>query len=543
MARNQHDVIKDFVRALDNTSSSGTTAADEAVVAASNFKSLDDLIKHFLADRANEATGTAFLKKYCGINLNNKDTGAITGKDAGVSKVALTAKSVVPETSPKKSTYPTDTSFSYNGLTINVPEKSTLTTAQQNIIAGIYTWWLKAGLDLAEKTFGISFEESDATFNTINIDFDLGDVETSYSEFSYYTDSGETDEYTYHIDSRAFTKLKTSDMNGTSDDGEYFDRDIAYKIGAAVLLANIKFEYDLPSVIGEGLESLVTGADDTRKDTIKELVNDYDLLEDYAHNSRGNAGLESIRGYDAAFSYMLLRYMAKQAITPVKALPTGLTYNNSKTKITATKNFKGTSIDLTQYSTKTKNIDASISKKDLTVVGNALKNSIVSGAGDDTISGYAGNDIIFGGKGADSIDGGDDNDIIYGGKGADTISGGAGRDTLYGGAGDDVFVHTGGTDIIVDYTAADKIYLEDTEIENYKVSGKNFVFTTTNGYITVKNAANKSITVTDIYGDEQIYSKNSADSLSEIVENNLVADFESSATEKISAETLITYAK
>ena len=398
-------------------------------------------------------------------------------------------------------------------------------------------------MDLAEKTFGISFEEGDATFNTINIDFDLGDEDGAYWYLRWYTDSGSIFELTLHEDATNFTKLKTSDMNGTSDSGGYYDRGFANFLGNALLQANIKFEHELPSQVGQGLSALVAGGDDTYKDEIKELVNDYDLLEDYANNSRENSGTESIKAYDKAFSYMLLRYMAKQAITPVKALPTGLTYNNSKTKITATKNFKGTSIDLTQYSTKTKNIDASISKKDLTIVGNALKNSIVSGAGDDTISGYAGNDIIFGGKGADSIDGGDDNDIIYGGKGADTIAGGAGQDTLYGGAGDDVFVHTGGTDIIVDYTAADKIYLEDTEIENYKVSGKNFVFTTTNGYITVKNAANKSITVTDIYGDEQIYSKNSADSLSEIVENNLVADFESSATEKISAETLITYAK
>ena len=82
---------------------------------------------------------------------------------------------------------------------------------------------------------------------------------------------------------------------------------------------------------------------------------------------------------------------------------------------------------------------------------NALSDTIVGSAGDDTIYGYdsasgslggltdgdllsggAGNDFIYGGNGADTIDGGADSDLIYGGLGADVINAGAGQDQVYG---------------------------------------------------------------------------------------------------------------
>ena len=107
----QQDVLKSFVASLDKTNLSGTAAVDEAIRSCSRFTSYIDLMNHFLNDRNNSASGDDFLKRYCGINLDNADTGAITGADAGGS-VVKTAESVVPELTGDVSSYPPSNSFS-----------------------------------------------------------------------------------------------------------------------------------------------------------------------------------------------------------------------------------------------------------------------------------------------------------------------------------------------------------------------------------------------------------------------------------------------
>lgn len=79
-----------------NKNDSGKVALDKAVNYASNgyFSDLSTIINQMVADCKN--LGSAEFLKKCGINLTNKDTGAITGSDAGGSKVK-TAENVVPE--------------------------------------------------------------------------------------------------------------------------------------------------------------------------------------------------------------------------------------------------------------------------------------------------------------------------------------------------------------------------------------------------------------------------------------------------------------
>lgn len=72
------------------------------------------------------------------------------------------------------------------------------------------------------------------------------------------------------------------------------------------------------------------------------------------------------------------------------------------------------------------------------VQGGADDDSLEGGAGADTIEGGTGNDSAWGGAGADSLDGGNGGDWLHGEAGADTLAGGAGGDRLYGGAEDDV---------------------------------------------------------------------------------------------------------
>ncbi|WP_223634890.1 calcium-binding protein [Rhodobacter sp. TJ_12] len=84
-----------------------------------------------------------------------------------------------------------------------------------------------------------------------------------------------------------------------------------------------------------------------------------------------------------------------------------------------------------------------------------LADSLVAGAGDDTLwSGY-GNDTLFGDAGDDLLGGGLGDDFIFGGAGADRLLGQGGADTLTGGAGADEFIHDGtrgaGADVITDF--------------------------------------------------------------------------------------------
>ena len=112
MAMSQ-EVIKVFMRSLDQTTLTGISAVDEAIRACSNFDGLEDLISRFIDDRRKSLNGNTFLRNYCGIILDNADTGAITGYDAGGSSIVKTTESIVPESGLETAIYPPSTSFSY----------------------------------------------------------------------------------------------------------------------------------------------------------------------------------------------------------------------------------------------------------------------------------------------------------------------------------------------------------------------------------------------------------------------------------------------
>ncbi|WP_262689972.1 calcium-binding protein [Kordiimonas aestuarii] len=57
--------------------------------------------------------------------------------------------------------------------------------------------------------------------------------------------------------------------------------------------------------------------------------------------------------------------------------------------------------------------------------------------GDDYLEGNAGDDTLYGGAGLDELDGGAGDDVMYGGAGNDFLEAREGNDTLWGGAGDD----------------------------------------------------------------------------------------------------------
>ena len=118
--------------------------------------------------------------------------------------------------------------------------------------------------------------------------------------------------------------------------------------------------------------------------------------------------------------------------------------------------------------------------------------------------------------------------VILGGFGHDTIIGGKNNDTLYGGDGDDVFVYDNGdgNDLIVDYGAGDKISLASGSVKSSAVKGDDYIFTVGANKITIKNGANKSITVADKNGTEKIYNQQGDVAWFLEDDNNFTADNE-----------------
>ena len=155
--------------------------------------------------------------------------------------------------------------------------------------------------------------------------------------------------------------------------------------------------------------------------------------------------------------------------------------------------------DFGEFSTLLKNIDASAVPHDLAIVANANANKIVGTEEDD---------VIDAGKGKDSILAGDGNDTVDGGAGNDYIEGGLGNDKLTGGSGSDTFVYNAGdgSDTIEDYSGEDGDKLQFVGItidpdEITTTSAGNVVFKIGNKKVTLKNAADQTITYTDEAGE------------------------------------------
>jgi Ca2+-binding RTX toxin-like protein len=115
-------------------------------------------------------------------------------------------------------------------------------------------------------------------------------------------------------------------------------------------------------------------------------------------------------------------------------------------------------------------LDATKATRALQADGGAGDDTLIGGAGKDSLVGSFGNDVLLGGDGADTLmgeggdeqlDGGNGADNLIGGTGDDTLDGGAGADTIRGSDGEDLLSGGSGTDVF-DYT---------TELTNGIVEG------------------------------------------------------------------------
>ena len=488
-------VIKKFVQALIDTKNTGEAAADEAFKAVGAV-SYDTFKEKFHSAQSGLSTQD-FLEQYCGIRVNNKDTGAITGSDAG-GKATKTDESIIPEAAkPVSFTKAEYNSFTTNGLKVQITylekddtaagekygySSATYLAKQKLVVRALYNWWIPEALDLINESLGLNFTDGRANVNEINVVFDddFGNNECATAlEFNY--DMGRASEVTLYINANILYNMTANDKDGTLDNDKaiwtdfygwhymnggavgnltpqfsnYLDRIILQSLAEVTIKSNVSYAYYLPKEITAGL---------------CEIVGEFDSSNAYGQGN-GLYSYAEDNWTTPHYGYGLMRYLAKNYSD---GTVDGVSYNDKKTVLTVTDDFTDGAIDLANFESSVKTVKASSLKSGIKILGNDKANSILGGAGDDSLNG---------------------------GKGNDTLNGGKGDDTLVGGAGKDVFIFTAGSDLIKDYSAGDKISIGGM-ISDVTLDGTNVVFTVGKNILTVKDAADMTLTIINSKGKE-----------------------------------------
>ena len=524
MAMSQQEVIKKFMASLDKTTKSGTAALDEAINAATNgkFKTAQELINQMLADRAKAKNGDDFLKRFCGINLDNADTGAITGADAGGSKIK-TSTSVMPngtfDTSFKQNSFTkrgvtfklAKLAETYNGSQISVNDlkysseigfNDLKDEVQKHIWQALYSFWAEEALKLIEESYGYSFNDSDAKFKEIRIFF----IDTNEYSAKTYTDIFTKNGENYiciGISMEQFQNIDKDDLDGKHPNWihYYLDRLIAHEFTHAIMNAKIDTYHELPGFIKEGVAELTTGIDDSQSTFITPAVESKDTLAKYLDDKADGLDNEDYVG-----GYILLRYLARQF---------GDLNISNGTSSTLVSGFYGNDSIYNSSGTSYVTIDGGAGKDTLyNFQGNYAY--MVGGQGDDsiynksyysTINGGDGNDIIINyDVKKTSINGGDGNDIVSLSGinfGEITITGGKGNDTIYtesltsSNYGILYLYSSGdGNDSITGVSANDTIKIGGAEYEKVTtVSSSDVTLKVGSGSMILKDAKNVSFTI------------------------------------------------
>ena len=304
------EVAKLFMSSLVNTTLQGVNAVDEAVKACSNFTSTQNVINSLIADLKNYSSTTEFLKDKCGIDFESADTGAITGSDAGGSTNSFNAEDIVPDSGA--GSYPSSTTFTISGLTVTVPDKSTLTVDQKNIVYGLYSWWIKGGLFLIEDSYDLKFSDSGNFIKTLAVSFPSDMDSNTDAALAYQLEMPyeQIEAITLKINTvNYFVNLDITDRsNMKSGANPYIDRVIARELTNAMGASRIYYYLKLPVFIREGLANLTHGADDIFKDTIIALLARSSYLSSHLDITK----ISNSSDEDSAAGYVFMRYLTRQ---------------------------------------------------------------------------------------------------------------------------------------------------------------------------------------------------------------------------------------
>ena len=535
---NQQEVMEKFMDSLDKTTLKGNKAVDEAILTATGGKfKISSLKKQLLSDYDTSKNGEEFLEKYCGIDLSNDDTGAITGSDAGGSKTK-NSKSIIPDGTFSKSF--NNTSFTTNGVTFRLCELdywdgylwtvdslSGLTSLEKHIWRGLYSFWAEESLNLIEQSYGYSFEDSDTEANTIRVYFvDDEDSNALAKTYNHILTSFDEEEEYIHIgiNLHYFENISTSDSEGKvpSDrypywQTDYLDRTIAHELTHAIMVAKVSYCYTLPAIIIEGLAELTGGIDDIRYNDILAGVKNKSTLKKLLVFQDDYNEVYGVNAPDYVGGYIFLRYLARQF--------GDLTISND-TSNTIVSGFYGNDT-IYNYA---KSVTVKSGAGDDEIYGSSNNDTLYGEAGNDSLSGGNGNDKLYGGSGKDSLYGDADNDTLYGDSGSDSLSGGNGKDLLYGGneadylygdAGNDTLYGGKGNDILYGGNEDDKLYGEAGADYLYGDSGNDTLYGNTgNDSLSGGKGNDKLYGGSDkdkLYGnsgDDTLYGDSGSDSLS-----------------------------
>ena len=299
----QWDAMVSFMSRLDDADLPAQDALNDAINYAScgMFKTEKDLIEGFLGDVKSSGL------EACGINLDNDDTGAITGKDA-MNEQVKTADSIVPEKENPYGGAPKGTT-TINGLSVTWPDNGNDT--MKNAIAGaLDSPWLKNCMDLIDESYALNFWEKGTSVKSMNVVLADEGASGTLAYVTNWSVGGTASRLQLTVNMHYYNNLDTSNWNGASSvsGAIELDRVIAHEMTHALMAANIKNFSSLPKYIKEGAAELVHGIDDARKSTITRLVNSPDDLRDALENSNATTGDEAY-----AAGYMVLRYLAKKS--------------------------------------------------------------------------------------------------------------------------------------------------------------------------------------------------------------------------------------
>ena len=374
------DVIKAFMKALDNTKKSGTDALDEAVLSLNSkkFASMKEVIDAAVADCKKVGNADAFLSEYCGIMLDNADTGAITGWDAGGS-ANKTAESIVPESGSGISA-DTSSSFTVDGVTFT---GSPANETQQKIWYGLKNYWIKGAFDLISSTYGSNFSFSGGTAinesaKSIKVTFVNSGSFVAQVKSTTASGSDTATSLELQINMSYFGTL-SDDVNGVGDSNKtgYLDRTIAHEMTHAIMAATINDFGDLPAYIKEGMAELTHGIDDERREDIYSLAgssgNLSKALSTATDASKVKVGKINAPSYAGGF--ILLRYLAQQVAD--SDLSDGIRENANKTAVSITNVADSiTAVTANMYESTVVTVDSSSATKALIIEGNAKDNAM-----------------------------------------------------------------------------------------------------------------------------------------------------------------------
>ena len=554
----QQEVIKKFMKSLDDSEhDSGTAALNEAVKSISTYGGNPPVYNtiqeatdaFFKLCRAHSADPDKFLLDYCGINLNNDDTGAITGADAG--GILKTAKDVVQENVvPAKYATPednkfidlfslsranlpkgfkfssnagtniisgsdvtiTDTivntasgdhqthtiSFKKNGLTILIPNYDLLSKSQQIIVNGLYNWWITGAIDLIKESYDMSFDKAPLTL-TLKFWYDAEETAAAVR-------SGDM---SLNINMYFYSSISEFDQNGEGYEVNgykmYLDRILSHELTHAVMIANIdnaaftdpwdvtfgdlgKDNDNLPTYIMEGMADLTHGADDFYPYLMRELVADSKTDITLKEIFQAGITLKEIfqAGSDDPNHYPAGYMFLRWLAKSVSDSINTAEAEDPSTTLVLTDDDPDATVAPDKYVV----INAATRMNAIDITGNANDNIIYGSTKGDTLRGEDGKDFISGGYG---------NDYLVGGTGNDTLNGGKGYNTLTGGDGEDIFFYDGGYDVVTDYeVGVDAIKDTLGVMQSWNAIGNDLILSWDGyGKLTVQGGAGKYVTAID----------------------------------------------